>query len=65
MRDINDEEFQVGDSLKVIKFAESSVGIQVGDVVVCVEDDGTLICRFKELSTNQKFYYYNDHLQKL
>lgn len=65
MKDINGEEFFVGDSLKVVKKVKFGVEIQVGDVVECVDDDGTRTCRFKELSTNQKFYYYNDHLQKL
>ena len=65
MKDINDDNFQVGDTLKVIKFAECGTEVQVGDVVECIEDDGTSVCRFKKLSTNQRFYYYNDHLQKL
>ena len=65
MKDINDDNFQVGDTLKVIKFAECGTEIQVGDVVECIEDDGTRICRYKKLSANQTFYYYNDHLQKL
>jgi len=65
MRDINGEEFFVGDSLKVIKFAECGTEIQVGDVVECIEDDRTFACRYKNLSTNQTFFYYNDHLQKL
>ena len=65
MRDINGDNFQVGDTLKVIKFAQCGVDIQVGDVVECIEDDGTRICRYKKLSANQTFYYYNDHLRKL
>lgn len=35
------------------------------DVVECVDDDGTRICRFKKLATNQSFFYFNDRLQKL
>lgn len=65
MKDINDDEFQVGDILKVIKWADCGAEIQVGDVVECIDDDGTRICRFKRLSTNQAFFYYNDRLQKL
>lgn len=65
MRDINDEEFQVGDSLRVVKYVNSGVDVQVGDVVECVIDDGSSICRFKNLRTNKTFFYYNDHLQKL
>lgn len=65
MRDINGDNFQVGDTLKVIKYRQCGTEIQVGDVVECVDDDGTGICRYKKLSTNQTFYYYNEHLQKL
>ena len=65
MKDINGDNFQVGDTLKVIKWVDCGTEIQVGDAVKCVDDDGTSICRFKKLSTNQTFYYYNDHLQKL
>lgn len=65
MRDINDEEFLVGDYLKVIKFTKCSADLKVGDVVECIYNDDTSVCEFKLLSTNQKFYYYNDHLQKL
>ena len=65
MRDINGEEFQKGDTLKVIKAVQCGLEIQVGDVVECTNDDGTRICRYKNLSTNQTFFYYNDHLQKL
>ena len=65
MKDINGEEFFVGDSLKVIKYATCLVNLKVGDVVECVYNDHTSVCEFKLLSTNQKFYYYNDHLQKL
>ena len=65
MRDINGEEFQVGDSLKVIKFAQCGADLKVGDVVECIYNDNTSVCEFKLLSTNQRFYFYNDHLQKL
>lgn len=66
MRDINSEEFLVGDSLKVIKWAQCGAeDLEVGDVVECVYNDHTSVCEFKLLSTNQRFYYYNDHLQKL
>lgn len=65
MKDINGDNFQVGDTLKVIKFAECDTEVQVGDVVECIEDDRTSVCRFKKLSTNQAFFFYNNHLQKL
>lgn len=65
MKDINGEEFFVGDSLKVVKKAKFGVEIQVGDVVECVDDDGTCTCRFRKLSTNQTFFYNNDRLQRL
>ena len=65
MKDINGEEFQVGDKLKVIKYEDCCTDIQVGDVVECVDDDGTRICRFKKLHTTRTFFYYNDCLQKL
>lgn len=65
MKDINGDNFQVGDTLKVIKYATCLVNLKVGDVVECVYNDHTSVCEFKLLSTNQKFYYYNDHLQKL
>lgn len=65
MRDINGEEFLVGDSLKVIKWAQCGADVKVGDVVECVYNDHTSVCEFKLLPTNQRFYYYNDHLQKL
>lgn len=65
MKDINGEEFQVGDSLKVVKKVKFGVEIQVGDVVECVDDDGTRTCRFRKLTTNQTFFYSNYHLQKL
>ena len=65
MKDINGDNFQVGDTLKVIKDATCLVNLKVGDVVECVYNDHTTSCEFKLLSTNQTFYYYNDHLQKL
>lgn len=65
MKDINGEEFLVGDSLKVIKWAQCGAGVKVGDVVECVYNDSTSVCEFRLLSTKQRFYYYNDHLQKL
>lgn len=65
MRDINSEEFQVGDSLKVIKLAHCGADLKVGDVLECIRDDRSQACRFKLLSTGEAFYYYNNHLQKL
>ena len=65
MKDINGEEFFVGDTLKVVKLWEFNVNLKVGDVVECVEDDGTSVCRFRKLPATQIFYYYNDNLQKL
>lgn len=65
MRDINGEEFFVGDTLKVVKCHQCGVELKVGDVVECIEDDGTRICRFKKLSTNKTFFCFNDQLQKL
>ena len=65
MKDINGEEFKVGDTLKVIKYEPCGVEMEVGDVVKCIKDDNTNICRFKLLSNNQRFYYFNYCLQKL
>ena len=65
MKDISGEEFKVGDTLKVVKFQEFNVDLQVGDVIECVGNDGTNVCRFQKLSTGLPFFYYNDHLQKL
>lgn len=65
MKDINGEEFFAGDTLKVVKYHQCSVELHVGDVLECLEDDGTRICRFKKLSSHKPFFYYNDQLQKL
>lgn len=65
MKDINGEEFLVGDSLKVIKLAYCGADLKVGDVLECIKDDRSLACRFKLLSTGEAFYYYNNYLQKL
>ena len=65
MRDINGEEFQVGDTLKVIKFSDCGAGLQVGDIVKCVRNDGSGACKFQRVGSIYSFYYPNDHLQKL
>ena len=65
MRDINGEEFLVGDSLKVIKFSDCGAGLQVGDIVKCVRNDGSGACKFQRVGSIYSFYYPNDHLQKL
>ena len=65
MRDINGEEFQVGDTLKVIKFSDCGAGLQVGDIVKCTRNDGSGACKFQRVGSIYFFYYPNDHLQKL
>lgn len=45
MKDINGEKFLVGDSLKVIKWAQCGAeDLEVGDVVECVYNDYTSVC---------------------
>lgn len=65
MKDIDGEEFQVGDTLKVIKVLACDMELQVGDVVECIYDDKSTVCEFRSLSNGKSSYYYNDHLQKL
>ena len=65
MRDINGEEFFVGDTLKVIK---SSLAFKVGDVVKCIYDDGTNHCKFREVGEDPEgdgWWCTNNKLQKL
>lgn len=65
MRDINNEEFLVGDKLKVIKTVEHSSEFLVGDVVQCIDDDETKVCEFKNLKDGKEGFFYNYFLQKL
>ena len=65
MRDINGEEFQKGDTLKVIKHVDCGSDFSVGDVVRCIKDDGSSMCKFQKVGTLGSWYYPNDHLQKL
>lgn len=65
MKDINGEEFFVGDKLKVIKLVEGTTKFSVGDVVQCIDDDETRACEFKNLRNGKEGYFYNYHLQKL
>lgn len=65
MRDINGEEFFVGDTLKVIK---EGYGFRVGVLVVCSYDDGSDSCRFNEVGGGSKgigLWMTNKSLQKL
>lgn len=65
MKDINGEEFFVGDKLKVIKTVEDTPKFLVGDVVQCIDDDDTRVCEFKNLKDGEEGYFYNYFLQKL
>lgn len=65
MRDINGEEFQVGDKLKVIKVLSSTTKFSVGDVVECILNDGTKTCKFDNLIKGKQGYFRNHFLQKL
>ena len=65
MLDINGEEFQVGDTLKVIK---EGFGFGVGDLVVCSYDDGSDCCRFSKVGGGHGgfgLWTTNNTLQKL
>lgn len=65
MYDINGEEFQVGDTLKVVK---SGTSFRAGDVVVCNLDDDSDCCRFHKIGEDPKkngWWCTNDRLQKL
>lgn len=65
MKDINGEEFQVGDTLKVIK---EGYGFRVGVLVVCSYDDGSDSCRFNEVGGDHEgvgLWMANNSLQKL
>lgn len=65
MLDINGEEFQVGDHLKVIK---RSAFFKAGAVLVCTYDDGTEHCKFCEVGKDPKYdarWMTNCKLQKL
>lgn len=65
MKDINGDEFFVGDTLKVIKVLACDMELQVGDVVECIYDDKSSVCEFRSLSDGSSSFYYNDHLQKI
>lgn len=65
MYDINGEEFQVGDTLKVIK---EGYPLSVGDVLVCAYDDDSTRCRFSMVGEDPKgigWWVHNDRLQKV
>ena len=65
MYDINGEEFQVGDTLKVIK---SGYSFGVGDVLVCIYDDGTNHCEFCKVGEDPEEcarWMTNSYLQKV
>ena len=65
MKDINDEDFQVGDTLKVIK---GSRLFNVGDIVVCNRDDGSGCCRFHRVGEDPErngWWCTNNKLQKV
>lgn len=63
MKDISGIEFEVGDLLKVIKGAGNQT-FKLGDVLQCIEDDGTRMCRFQNKDGVAK-YFHNNRLQKL
>lgn len=65
MKDINGEEFFVGDTLKVIKAANCGIEVQVGDVLRCIKNDGDGVCKFQRVGDAQILYYPNEDLQKL
>lgn len=65
MKDINGEEFQVGDHLKVIK---GSAAFRAGTVLVCVGDDGSDYCEFLKVGGDPRKgsrYVKNKRLQKV
>lgn len=65
MFDINGEEFQVGDRLKVIK---GSRYFRAGTVLVCVSDDGSDCCEFLKVGgdpSKGSRWVNNERLQKL
>lgn len=65
MLDINNEEFQVGDQLKVIK---GGMYFSSGTVLVCIYDDGSNICEFCRVGEDPEEgsrWVNNDRLQKL
>lgn len=66
MKDINGENFQKGDLLKVIKlWGEGGDRFSVGDVVKCIHNDQSQICGFKRVSDGRESWYPNNRLQKL
>lgn len=65
MRDINGDEFQVGDTLKVVK---GGWGFDVGDLVVCSHDDDSECCEFYKLGEDPEdgaCWVNNNRLQKI
>ena len=65
MLDINGEEFQVGDHLKVIK---GGMYFSAGTVLVCIYDDETNVCEFCRVGEDPEEdsrWVNNDRLQKL
>ena len=65
MRDINGEEFFVVDKLKVIKVRPGTTKFSVGDVVECVFNDGSRVCKFINLVNGRQGCFVNYFLQKL
>lgn len=65
MLDINGEEFQVGDTLKVIK---GGIPFRAGTVLVCLYDDDSQCCEFYKVGEDPKRdarWVTNNRLQKL
>ena len=65
MKDINGEEFFVGDTLKVIK---GGTPFNIGDLVVCTHDVGTACCEVHKLGEDPERdsrWVINNRLQKV
>ena len=65
MKDINGEEFFVGDTLKVIK---GGTPFNIGDLVVCSYDNNSQCCEFYKLGEDPEdgaCWCTNNKLQKL
>jgi len=65
VKDINGEEFFVGDTLKVIK---GSFIFKTGEVIVCNRDDGSGCCRFHRVGEDPErngWWMTNNKLQKV
>ena len=65
MYDINGEEFQVGDTLKVIK---GGLHFRAGTLLVCLYDDGSKCCEFCKVGEDPEVdahWIANNRLQKV